>query len=52
MSQDADLDDLAAAEVVRLADDRLPDEFWNLPQPEDSGSSVRRAVLEEREEGW
>lgn len=51
-SQGDDLDNLAAAGVVRLGGDRLPDGFWDLPQPEDPASSVRRAVLEERQEGW
>lgn len=51
-SQGEDLDGLAAAGIVRLGSDRLPSDFWDLPQPEDPASSVRKAVLEERAEGW
>jgi hypothetical protein len=47
-----ELEKLAAAGVVRLGNSRLPAEFWDLPQPEDPANAVRRAVLEERAEGW
>lgn len=46
------LDELAAVGAVRLGSGRLPSEFWDLPQPEDPDAAVRRAVLEERAEGW
>jgi prevent-host-death family protein len=52
LSQGEDLDSLVAVGAVRLGSQRLPSDFWDLPQPEDPGSSVRRAVLEEREGGW
>ncbi|MES1242537.1 MAG: type II toxin-antitoxin system prevent-host-death family antitoxin [Acidobacteriota bacterium] len=51
-TQGDDLDGLAAAGVVRLGADHLPAGFWDLPQPADPKSSVRWAVLEERQEGW
>ena len=44
-------DELAAAGAVRLGN-RLPSGLWDLPQPQDPDDSVRRAVLEERSEGW
>ncbi len=47
-----ELDELAAAGVVRLGNRRLPSELWDLPQPPDPGDAVRRAVLDERSEGW
>jgi prevent-host-death family protein len=47
-----ELDELAAAGAVRLGNRRLPSEFWDLPQPQDPDDAVRRAVLEERSEGW
>jgi prevent-host-death family protein len=46
------LEELAAAGAVRLGDNRLLSELWNLPQPEDPDGAVRRAVLEERVGGW
>jgi prevent-host-death family protein len=47
-----ELDVLAAAGAVRLGNSRLLSDLWDLPQPEDPADSVRRAVLEERAEGW
>jgi prevent-host-death family protein len=47
-----ELDALAAAGAIRLGTSRLPAELWDLPQPEDPGDAVRRAVLAERAEGW
>ncbi|MEO8602146.1 MAG: type II toxin-antitoxin system prevent-host-death family antitoxin [bacterium] len=44
--------DLERQGLMRLGTGRLPKGFWDLPQPEDPGASVRAAVLEEREEGW
>jgi prevent-host-death family protein len=46
------LEELAAAGVVRLGNNSLPSELWDLPQPEDLDDTVRRAVLEERAGGW
>jgi prevent-host-death family protein len=48
LSQGDELDSLAAAGAIRLGSNRLPADFWDLPQPEDPGDSVRGAVLEER----
>lgn len=33
-------------------DEKFLDEFWKLPRPADPEGSVRKALLEEREEGW
>ncbi len=49
---DEELASLAAAGLVRLGTGVVPEEFWALPFPEDKESSVRKAVLEERESGW
>jgi antitoxin (DNA-binding transcriptional repressor) of toxin-antitoxin stability system len=51
-SQGDELDRLAAEGAVRLGRGLLPSDFWDLPQPEDLADSVRRAVQEERLEGW
>ncbi|MGH3086999.1 MAG: hypothetical protein ACRDSJ_06725 [Rubrobacteraceae bacterium] len=37
---------------VSLGSGGLPDEFWSLPLPEDPGGSVRKAVIEDREEDF
>ncbi|MBA2427747.1 MAG: type II toxin-antitoxin system prevent-host-death family antitoxin [Actinobacteria bacterium] len=37
---------------ISLGSGRLPDEFWDLPRPNDPTGSVREALIEEREEGW
>ena len=52
LSHGGELDELAAAGAVRLGGRRLPPSFWDLPQPEDPDGAVRRAVLEERADGW
>jgi prevent-host-death family protein len=31
---------------------KLPKNFWDLPRPKDPKGLVRKAVLQEREEGW
>jgi prevent-host-death family protein len=49
---DARLARLHAAGVVRLGTGRLPKDFFTRPLSPDSKGSVRRALLEEREEGW
>ncbi len=51
-SADDDLAHLAAAGAVRLGTGAVAPEFWDLPHPEDAEASVRRAVMEERSQGW
>lgn len=37
--------------LIKLGSGRLPKDFWTLPRPEDPKGLVRRALIEEREEG-
>ncbi len=37
---------------VSIGSGGLPEEFWTMPLPEDPGNSVRKAVLEDREENF
>ena len=36
---------------VRIGATELPEDFWTLPRPKDTGNSALRALLHEREEG-
>jgi prevent-host-death family protein len=45
------LRDLEAKGLVRLGAGRLPRGFWDAPRPADPTGQVRRALVEEREEG-
>lgn len=47
-----DLRDLERQGLIRLGSGRLPRDFWKLPRPRDAHGLVRKAVTEEREEGW
>jgi prevent-host-death family protein len=38
--------------LIKIGSGKLPKNFWDLPRPEDPTGSVRKAVLEDREEGW
>lgn len=38
--------------LIRVGSGRLPRDFWKLPRPRDPQGRVRRAVAEEREDGW
>jgi len=49
---DGELTHLAAEGAVRLGTGTVAPEFWDLPHPEDTEASVRRAVTEERSQGW
>jgi len=46
------LRDLERQGLIRLGSGKLPRDFWKLPRPRDPHGSVRKAVAEEREEGW
>ncbi len=46
------LRDLERQGLIRLGSGRLPRDFWRLPRPRDPKARVRRAVADEREEGW
>ncbi len=39
---------LQREERVRIGSGRLPDDFWDLPRPEDPEDSVRQALNEDR----
>ena len=45
------LQSLEKAGVVRRGSRTLPRGFWKLPRPRDSKGLVRRALIEDREEG-
>ena len=52
---DAAVDELGELErqgLVRSGTGKLPKDFWALPRPRDTGATVRRAVRQERDEGW
>lgn len=38
--------------LVKRGAGKLPKDFWALPRPKDPKGLVRKAVLQEREEGW
>ena len=38
--------------LLRLNSGKLPKGFWELPRPRDPRGLVKKAVLQEREEGW
>ncbi len=44
--------DLERQGLVRVGSGKLPGNFWKLPRVRDQRGSVRKAVAEEREEGW
>lgn len=50
--QDAHLQRLIEAGLVRPPDGELPDGFWDQPSPRDPEGLSLRTVLEEREQGW
>ncbi len=46
------LRDLERQGLIRLGKARLPKDFWKLPRGRDPKAVVRKAVADEREEGW
>jgi len=46
------LRDLERQGFLRRGSGKLPKDFWRLPRPRDPKASVRKAVAEERDEGW
>lgn len=51
----SDLDSLRDLErqgLIRLGTGKLPTDFWKLPRANDPKASVRKAVSQERSEGW
>jgi len=47
---DAEETELAAARLVRLSTESLPDSFWQMPAPQVSFEDAVSAVTSEREE--
>jgi len=45
------LAEMAKHGFVRVGSQRLPRDFWRLPRPKDPKARVRRALLDEREQG-
>ena len=43
--------DLERRGLITLGTGKVPDEFWDMPMPDDPGDSVLKALLEERENG-
>ena len=43
--------ELARAGLIRIGSGKLPDKFWQMPRPKDTGGTGLRALLEERAEG-
>lgn len=37
---------------ARLGSGKIPDEFWEIRRARDPEGKVRKALIEEREEGW
>jgi prevent-host-death family protein len=50
--EDESLRELEREGLLRLGSGRLPKAFWKLPRPRDPQGLVRRAVQQERDEGW
>ena len=38
--------------LLKRGSGKLPKNFWELPRPKDPKGLVRKAVFQEREEGW
>jgi prevent-host-death family protein len=51
LSEDAELDELVDAGLVRPARRPLPEEFWSLPRPSDPDRAVLESLLRDRREG-
>ena len=43
---------LKARGLLRVGSRRFPRGFWDVPLPADPQGEVRKALLEEREQGW
>ncbi len=38
--------------LIRVGGGQMPKDFWKLPRPRDPHARVRKAVAQERREGW
>lgn len=51
--RDADIEELIEAGLIRPGKRKgLPHDFWTRDRAQDPEGTVRKALLEEREEGW
>jgi prevent-host-death family protein len=53
-TEDAEVERLQRLEaegLIKLGTGRIPDDFWEMPRPNDPEGLVLKALLEEREEG-
>jgi prevent-host-death family protein len=48
----AEYEEMVRAGIIRPAEGKLPDDFWDRPRAQDPEGWVLKALLEEREEGW
>ncbi len=46
------LHDLEREGFVRRGSGKIPKDFWRMPRPRDPKAAIRKAVAEERDEGW
>ncbi len=54
-AEDAEMERLRDMErrgLITLGTGRIPDDFWDMPRPDDPKGQVLKALLEERESGW
>ena len=52
VSADQKIEEMVRKGILRPAQGKLPRDFFTRPRPGDPNSSVMKALLEEREEGW
>ena len=45
------LEEMERRGLIKLGSGKIPDDFWDLPAPEDPRGEVLGALLDEREEG-
>lgn len=50
--EDARLLDLQRRGLVRIGTGVIPDDFWEMERPEDPTASLRRAIEEDRSQGY
>lgn len=51
-SEEAELQDLIEAGLVRPGRGQLPEDFWESPRASDPDGKVLQALLDERRESW
>ena len=46
------LEEMERQGKIVLGTGRIPEDFWEMPRPEDPEGLVRKALEEDRENGW